>query len=88
IRLYGLNFKYYINLINCYKALGIVNSKKGEYQASTDVYDKIKLGVLYIETGEIRRGLILLDEICIEEPDLLITPAIRQYLKDAIKKLK
>lgn len=82
IKLYGLNFKYYINLVQCYKQLGIVKTKINEYKDSTNVYEKIQLGLLYIETGEVRRGVIILDEICMEEPDLLITPAIRQYLKE------
>ena len=82
IKLYGLNFKYYLNLIQCYNQLGITNTKIKEYTNSSSIYDKIKLGLLYIQTGEIRRGVIILDEICMEEPDLLITPAIKQYLKE------
>lgn len=86
IKLYGLNLKYYTNLINCYKTLGVTNSKIKEFKASEDLYDKIKLGILYIETEEYRKGVNLLDEICTQEPDLLITPALKQYLKDIIDK--
>ena len=82
IKLYGLNFKYYQNLIQCYQQLGITKTKIKEYTQSSSIYDKIKLGLLYIQTGEVRRGVIVLDEICMEEPDLLITPAIKQYLKE------
>lgn len=87
IKLYGLNFKYYINLINSYIALNITNSKIDEFSASEVIYDKIKLGILYAETGQIRKGINILDEICANEPDLLITPAIRQYIKEKIKLL-
>ena len=87
IKLYGLNFKYYLNLIQCYNQLGIVKTKINEYKNSKNPYEKIQLGLLYIQSGEIRRGVILLDELCAEEPDLLITPAIRQYLKDVTKQL-
>jgi len=86
IKLYGLNFKYYMNLAQCYIKLGISKTKKTELQKSTSIYDKIILGILYIETGETRRGINLLDEITMSEPDLMITPAIRQYLKEAVKK--
>lgn len=82
IKLYGLNFKYYINLADCYERLGIVQSKIAEYQKSSSIYDKIILGILYIKTGNTKKGIILLDDICQTESDLLITPAIRQYLKD------
>ena len=87
IKLYGLNFKYYLNLAECYKALGITQSKINEYSTSTSPYDKIMLGLLYIQTGNIRKGINTLDELCISEPNLLITPAIRQYLKDITSKI-
>ena len=87
IKLYGLNFKFYLNLAECYKKLGITNTIIKEYSISTNPYDKIMLGVLYILSGSTRKGVILLDELCSEEPDLLITPAIRQYLKEVTSKM-
>ena len=84
IKLYGLNFKYYINLVNCYIRLGITNTKIKEFQESNDIYERIKLGMLYVETGEIRKGINILDEITVEEPDLIITQAIKQYIKQII----
>lgn len=87
LKAYGLNFKYYINLADCYAQLGIMNSKIKEYQKSKSIYDKITLGLLYIKTGETRKGVIVLDDVCLSEPDLLITPAIRQYLKEVTKEL-
>jgi len=85
VKLYGLNLKYHINLVKCYIALGITNSKINEFSASGDVYDRIKLGILYIETGQYRKGVNTLDEVCANEPDLLITPALRQYINQVIK---
>ena len=85
IKLYGLNFKYYKNLANCYIALNITDKKIKELLNSSDVYDRIKLGVLYIETGDYRKGVNILDEICATEPDILITPAIKQYVKKVLK---
>ena len=87
IKLYGLNFKYYQNLTQVYINLGITNSKIAEFSSSNDLYDKIKLGLLYINTGQTRRGVNVLDEICAQEPDLIITSAIKQYLKEVCKKL-
>lgn len=87
IKLYGLNFKYYLNLAECYKTLGITQTKIKEYSTSTSPYDKIMLGLLYIQTGSVRKGVNTLDELCSEEPDLLITPAIRQYLREVTKTL-
>jgi len=87
LKLYGLNFKYYINLVDCYINLGIAQTKIKELQASDNIYDRIKLGLLYIKTGEKRKGVNVLDEICVSEPDLLITPALKQYIKEIIKEL-
>ena len=83
---YKLNFKYYLNLAECYEQLKIVQTKIKEYQASKSVYDKIMLGLLYIKTGETRRGIVVLDDVCLSEPDILITPAIKQYLKEQADK--
>ena len=84
IKLYGLNFRYYINLVDSYIKLGESDLKIREFEASKDVYDRIKLGILYVKKGEIRKGINTLDEITIQEPDLLITPAIKQYIKQVI----
>ena len=87
LKMYGLNFKYYLNLAECYAQLNIVQSKISEYKASDSIYDKIMLGLLYIQTGEKRRGVLVLDEVCMTEPDLLITPAVRQYISQISKEL-
>lgn len=87
LQMYGLNFKYYLNLANCYEQLNIVNSKIVEYKASKSIYDKIMLGLLYIQSGEKKRGILVLDEVCMTEPDLLITPAVRQYINEVAKEL-
>lgn len=87
IKLYGLNFKYYQNLVECYKNLGITDAKIKELSLSKSPYDRIIIGLLYIESGETRKGVIILDEICMEEPNLIITRAIKQYLKEVTAKL-
>ena len=84
LKLYGLNLKYYINLVKCYVNLNLAPSKIKEFQYSENVYDRIKLGILYAETGEYRKSVNTLDEICVTEPDLLITPALKQYIKQII----
>ena len=87
IKLYGLNFKYYQNLAECYRILGITNTKMKELANSKSPYDKIMLGLLQIQAGQTRKGVITLDDLCSSEPDLLITPAIRQYLREVTAKL-
>ena len=85
INLYGLNFKYYLNLIDTYQRLGLVSAKIKELQSSENIYDRIQLGILYIKNSEVRKGIIILDEICTQEPDILIIPTLQKYIKDVLK---
>ncbi|MBO5738981.1 hypothetical protein J6R97_06545 [bacterium] len=85
IKLYGLNLQYYINLVKNYVDLGLLNNKINEFQQSNNVYDRIKLGLLYVENKEYRKAVNTLDEVCSDEPDLLIIPALRQYIKEIIE---
>ena len=83
IRLYGLNFEYYKNLADCYKALRIDKKKIEEYKkADGNPLNKIMLGLLYINSGNTRSGIITLDSFCMSEPDLIITGGVRAYLRE------
>lgn len=87
LKMYNLNFKYYINLVRCYKELHIIKTKINELNRSNNLYDRILLGIIYVETGEIRKGVNILDEIASTEPDLIISSAIKQYIKESLQKL-
>lgn len=88
IKQYSLNFKYYINLAKCYKARGIVPLKIQEYKADTEnPLNQIMVGLLYAENDEIPRAITTLDEFLMLEPDLMITPAVSQHVKDLVKKM-
>ena len=82
IKLYGLNFSYYQNLANCYSKMKMTSKMITKFIHSTNPLDKIMLGLLYIQNGDIRQGIIILDDFCISEPDLIITPGIKLYLKE------
>ncbi len=88
IKLYGLNFKYYLNLVDTYIALNRADFQIKELQKSDNVFDRIKLGIFYVKLGEVRKGVNILDEVCMSEPDLLITPALRQYISEVIKDIQ
>ena len=87
IRQYSLNFQYYQKLAKCYKSLGLINSKIAEYSKGQSALDKVMLGLLYIEKGDLHRGIIILDEFTADEPDLLITPAVKHFIKENVKKM-
>ena len=87
IKQYSLNLQYYQDLAKCYKALNLVDEKIGFYSDEENPLNKVMVGLLYIESGDTKRGIIILDEFAMTEPDLLITPAVRLYLKELVKGL-
>ena len=82
LKLYGLNLQYYINLAKCYKAMGVLKKQLDVVDIQNNPYNKILKGVMLIESGNKRDGMIMLDEFCYAEPDLIITAGIKKYLKD------
>lgn len=89
LKLYGLNFEYYKNLANCYTALKMDKQKIEEYRkADKNPLNKIMLGLLYVNSGDIRAGIITLDSFCMSEPDLIITSGVRAYIRELTEKLK
>lgn len=81
LKLYGLNLQYYMNLAKCYKEMNLLESKLKEISVTENPYNKILKGLMLIESGDKRNGMIMLDEFCSAEPDLIITAGIKAYLK-------
>jgi len=82
---YSLNLKYYQNLADCYVALNMTDAKFKETAEKTNPLNMIMRGILYEKTGEIRKAITTLDEFTYTEPDLLITPAVRQHIRQLVK---
>lgn len=87
VKQFSLNFKYYQDLAKCYKALNIIPQKIKQYSSIENPLNRVMLGLLYIENGDTKRGVIILDEFANKEPDLIITPAIKQYIKTSVNKI-
>lgn len=81
---YSLNFKYYQNLAKTFEALGTVDEQIVKYSDESNPLNKVMLGVLYAQKGETRRAITILDEFCMTEPDLIITPSIKKYIKELV----
>lgn len=88
INLYKLNFLLYQNLVKSFKAQKLLSQKIKLYttKAEQDDLNMVPLGLLYVASGDTRRGIIKLDEFCMKEPDLLITGAVRDYIKEITSK--
>ena len=85
---YSLNLGYYQNLVKALKVQNLVKVKINEYRTKSlkSSLAMIPLGLLYIQNGDVRAGIIKLDEFCMREPDLIITPSIRDYIKQVMPK--
>lgn len=86
IKQYSLNFLYYQNLVQSFKSQKILKQKTAEYEKKSEKnsLSMIILGLIYVENGDVRRGIIKLDEFCMKEPSLLITPAVRSYIESVV----
>lgn len=86
IKQYSLNFHYYENLVHSFQSQNILKQKIVEYQKKSEnsSLSMVILGLLYVANGDERRGIIKLDEFCMKEPDLLITPAVRNYIESVL----
>lgn len=86
---YNLNFEYYQNLAKCYKQLNQLQAQLKIYQAKGDSnpLDKVMLGLLYEQSGNIKKAIITLDEFAMSEPDLVITPAVKIHIQDLVNSI-
>lgn len=88
IKLSGLNFKYYQNLAECFYAQGLTDLKLQSYsQDAKNPLNTIMVGLLLAQKGEYRKAIIKLDDYCMQEPDLIITNAVKEYIKTLTAKL-
>lgn len=87
INLYSLNFEYYKGLAKCYKAKHSTNEQLNTYKSSKNPLSAIMVGLLKEENGDIRGAITTLDTFTMSEPDLLITPSVKTYVKELVKKV-
>ncbi len=87
LTLYNLNLNYYINLAKCLIANKLLEKKLEQFSDFSNPYNQLMSGILYVESGNYQRGITVLDTFTISEPDLIITPAIKAYIKTSVKKM-
>ena len=88
IKIMPLTFLYYQNVVKSYKMQGLLKTKIQQYKVMEDrnsLY-KVMLGLCYVENGDLRQGIIKLDEFVMQEPYLVITSGVKKYLKELIDK--
>ncbi len=87
LTLYNLNLNYYINLAKCLIANKLLDKKLEQFADFSNPYNQLMSGILYVESGNYQRGVTVLDTFTIAEPDLIITPAVKSYIRASVKKM-
>lgn len=82
LKQYPLNLEYYQQLAKCYKQRGLAQVKLQEYKnKKKSSLDRVMLGLLYEQCGDVKKAIFVLDDFTSSEPDLLITPAVKRYIQ-------
>lgn len=87
VKLYSLNFKFFQNLAECYDALNIVDEKIAETYESEKPLNYVMRGLLLEKQGNLTDAITVLDEFSAKEPDLLITPAVKDHIKTIVSQV-
>ena len=82
LKQYSLSFKYYKNLAKTYQLLKETDEQIIKYSNGKNPLNKVMLGLLYEQKGDIKRAIIMLDEFVMSEPDLIITPSVKQHIQE------
>ncbi|MBR1461456.1 hypothetical protein IJ596_07510 [bacterium] len=84
---YSLNFEYYLNLAKCYAQLGMAEEQLEKYREMVDQNPAARVMVALLEEqlGDKRKAIIELDGFAMAEPDLIITPAVKNYINKLIE---
>jgi tetratricopeptide (TPR) repeat protein len=87
---YSLNFEYYMNLAKCYEQLGMTQEKLAQYRIDSAKNPVLKVMVALLEeqTGNKKKAITVLDDFAMAEPDLIITPAVKNHIKKLIEEIK
>ena len=73
-------------MVENYKKLNIIDEKLNQYKSNkSSPLNEVVVGLLYIQKGETKTGITMLDEFCNKEPNLLITSGIKKYLEELSK---
>ncbi len=86
VSLNPLYFDYYLQMVKNYKKLGIVNQKIKEFKKKkyTPLNDVV-IGLLYIQKGEKRTGITILDDFMNKEEKLILSKGVKKYLQEITK---
>ena len=77
----AINFEFYQNLVEAYSQQNKLQSELKKAIDSNKSLSKITVGLILIKMGKIEPGINALDEFCFEEPDMIITKGVKNYIQ-------
>ena len=86
LRQFPLNFKYYQNVAECYYQLGYADEQIAHSYKDANPLGMVLRGLLLEKKGDTVNAITTLDEFAAKEPDLIITGAVKQHIKELVKK--
>ena len=86
LKQFPLNFRYYKNIAECYYQLGYADEQILHSYNDSNPLGKVLRGLLLELKGDIVNAITTLDEFVATEPDLMITGAVKQHIKELVDK--
>ena len=84
LRRNSTNFEYYQNLVASYKSQNKLEKELKKVIKDEKPVSKVIAGLILIEMGKMESGINILDEFCFEEPEMILTKGVRNYLQSIV----
>ncbi len=81
LKLNSMNFEFYKNIVESYKAQGILNSELKKVINSQNPSSRVIAGLILVESGKLESGINMLDELCFDEPEMILSKGVRNYIQ-------
>ena len=78
---YPAHFSYYINLVETYELMGVLDAVCVEYQNNESLYAPIVVALIYKKQGKILEAQGVVDEFKQRNPELIINKNLDEYFK-------
>ncbi len=81
INYYPVNFSYYVNLVEVYDLMGVLDKKALKYQKNNELYSPIILALIYKKQGKILEAQGIIADFKKKNPELIIVKNIEKYFE-------
>ena len=75
------NFEYYQNIVQTYKEQKKLKNEFEKAMKTNNPHSRVIAGLILIEEGKKEPGINMLDEFCFDEPEMILSKGVKEYLK-------